>query len=364
MPRILITGGAGFIGSHAALHFAGRGWDVRVLDNLSRGQLLHKVDPNARHNWDRLGAGAQSTRETGSGLAVSRPIERILGDIRDRDTVNEAVRDVDAVLHAAAQTAVTTSTVDPSTDFETNALGTFRVLNAIRESGRKPAFLYCSTNKVYGERVNAVPLEERESRWTFAGPHARGIPEEFGVDLCEHTPYGCSKLTGDLYVQDFGHLYGLKVGVFRMSCIYGTQQFGLEDQGWVAWFVIAALRGAPLTIFGDGKQVRDVLWVDDLVRAYEAFIERGPQVGVFNMGGGPEFTLSLRELLSQLETRLGRKIPVAQAGWRPSDQKVYVSNIDHARGTLGWRPEVTPKQGVDRLFDWVEQNPSLFAHIG
>jgi len=350
MPKILITGGAGFIGSHAALHFAGRGWDVRVLDNLSRGRLLKREDPNVSHNWDRLGQ--------------SPKVERVLGDVRDQATVDAAVRDVDAVLHAAAQTAVTTSTVDPATDFETNALGTFRVLDAIRRAGRGAAVVYCSTNKVYGERVNAVPLTEGPNRWSFTGAHASGIPEDFGVDLCEHTPYGCSKLTGDLYAQDFGHLYGIKVGIFRMSCIYGTHQFGMEDQGWVAWFVIAALRGAPLTIFGDGKQVRDVLWVDDLVRAYEAFLERGPKVGVFNMGGGPEFTLSLRELVARLETRLGRAVPFARADWRPSDQKVYVSDIRHAIDTLDWRPQVDPAAGVDRLIDWVIANESLFSHLG
>ena len=349
MARILITGGAGFIGSHAALHFAERGWDVRILDNLSRGRLLHKEDPNARHNWDRLGSQSR--------------IERIEGDVRVAADVEAAVDGVDAVLHAAAQTAVTTSTVDPATDFETNALGTFRVLDAIRRTGRTAALLYCSTNKVYGENVNNVPLEEDEQRYRFAGPHASGIPEEFGIDLCEHTPYGCSKLTGDLYVQDFGHLFGLRVGIFRMSCIYGTHQFGLEDQGWVAWFVIAALRGAPLTVFGDGKQVRDVLWIDDLVAAYDSFLERGPKIGVYNMGGGPELTLSLRELLAQLESRLGRPVPRAQGPWRPSDQKVYVSDIRKAKRELSWEPRVAPAEGVDRLLAWVGAHESLFAHF-
>lgn len=349
MARILITGGAGFIGSHAALHFARRGWEVRILDNLSRGKLLHKEDPNTRHNWDRL--------------APESRIERIEGDVRVEADVSAAVDGVDAILHAAAQTAVTTSTIDPTTDFETNALGTFRVLEAIRRTGRKATLLYCSTNKVYGENVNRVPLEEGEHRYRFAGEHALGIPEEFGIDLCEHTPYGCSKLTGDLYVQDFGHLYGLRVGVFRMSCIYGTHQFGLEDQGWVAWFVIAALRGAPLTVFGDGKQVRDVLWIDDLVAAYDSFLERGPSVGVYNMGGGPGLTLSLRELLAQLETRLGRPVPRAQGPWRPSDQKVYVSDIRKAKRELSWEPLVTPAEGVDRILDWVAAHESLFAHF-
>lgn len=350
MARILVTGGGGFIGSHAALHFAERGWDVRVLDNLSRGRLLRKEDPNAAYNWDRLAASAR--------------IERIRGDVRDAAAIEAAVEGCEAVLHAAAQTAVTTSTLDPTTDFETNALGTFRVLEAIRRTGSKAALLYCSTNKVYGERVNAVPLEEGETRYRFTGAHAEGIPEDFGVDLCEHTPYGCSKLTGDLYAQDFGHLYGVRVGVFRMSCIYGTHQFGLEDQGWVAWFVIAAARGAQLTVFGDGKQVRDVLWVDDLVRAYEAFLERGPRIGVYNMGGGTRFTLSLRELLSQLEDLSGSPVPYATGEWRPSDQKVYVSDIRKVERELGWAPQVDPVEGVKRLAGWVREHGELFRHFG
>ncbi len=350
MARILITGGAGFIGSHAAFQFASQGWQVRILDNLSRGKLLHKEDPNAEHNWNRLSA--------------IPGIERIRGDVRDASTIEAAVDGADAVLHAAAQTAVTVSTDDPATDFDTNALGTFRVLDAVRRTGKKASVVYCSTNKVYGDRVNTVPLREDQDRHAFAGAHENGIPEEFGTDLCEHTPYGCSKLTGDLYVQDFGHLYGLKVGVFRMSCIYGTHQFGMEDQGWVAWFAIAALRGAPLTVFGDGKQVRDVLWVEDLVRAYQAFLERGPRIGVYNMGGGPEFTLSLRQLLARLESRLGRSVPYATGPWRPSDQKVYVSDIRKARRELSWEPTVSPNEGVDRLIAWVRENEGLFRHLG
>ena len=350
MPRILITGGAGFIGSHAALHFAERGWQVRILDNLSRGRLLHRADPNARHNWERLGAVPA--------------IERHEGDVRVAADVEAAVDGVEAILHCAAQTAVTVSTTDPATDFETNAVGTFRVLEAVRRTGRRASVLYCSTNKVYGDNVNLIPIVEGEDAYAFGPSHAHGVPEQFGLDLCEHTPYGCSKLTGDLYVQDYGHLYGLQTGVFRMSCIYGTHQFGLEDQGWVAWFVIAALRGAPLTVFGDGKQVRDVLWVGDLVRAYEAFLERGPRVGVYNLGGGPEFTLSLRQPRTRLEPALGRPVVAGTGPGRPSDQKVYVSDIRKAGRELGWKPEISPADGVDRIIAWVREHPSLFAHVG
>ncbi len=349
MARIVITGGAGFIGSHAAEYFAARGYQVVVVDNLSRGALLRRPDPNAAYNWDYLG---------------SLPgVERVKGDVREAGLMDRLLRDADAILHAAAQTAVTTSTVDPETDFTSNALGTFRVLEAARKSGRHPTLLYCSTNKVYGANVNRVGIVEEAKRYRFSDDYAEGIPEDFGIDLCEHTPYGCSKLAGDLYVQDYGHLYGLRVGVFRMSCIYGTRQFGMEDQGWVAWFVLAALSSAPLTIYGDGRQVRDILWVEDLVRAYDAFIQRGPQIGVYNMGGGPAFTLSLIELLERIEERLGRPVPRSVGPWRPSDQKVYVSRIARARADLGWEPRISPQEGVDRLIDWARQNRSLFAHL-
>jgi CDP-paratose 2-epimerase len=345
--KVLVTGGAGFIGSHAAEIFARDGHPVTVLDNLSRAKLLKKDDRNARFNWNHLGALPNVTL--------------IEGDVRDADTVRRAAEGASVVLHAAAQTAVTTSVTDPRADFENNVIGAFNVLEAARAQTRKPAVVFCSTNKVYGENVNAVPLSEEGTRWAFAGEHARGIAETFSVDLCEHTPYGCSKLTGDLYMQDYARLYGIKTGVFRMSCIYGTRQFGMEDQGWVAWFTIAALTGKPLTIYGDGKQVRDLLWVDDLVAAYRAFLGSDRPYGVYNMGGGPENTLSLLELLEQLGGHLGRKVPVAMADWRPSDQKVYISDISKARRDLRWAPEVAPRAGVDRLIAWVEENRKLFA---
>jgi len=345
--RILVTGGAGFIGSHVAETFARDGYPVTVLDNLSRAKLLKKDDRNARYNWDLLG------RLPGITLRE--------GDVRDPDTVRQAVDGAETVVHTAAQTAVTTSVVDPRADFENNTLGAFNVLEAARLASPRPAVVFCSTNKVYGENVNAVPLEERKTRWAFTGDRAGGIPETFSVDRCEHTPYGCSKLTGDLYMQDYAHLYGIKTGVFRMSCIYGTRQFGMEDQGWVAWFTIAALTGQPITVYGDGKQVRDLLWVDDLIAAYRAFLGSGHPHGVYNMGGGPGNTLSLLELLALLEPRAGGKIPVRFADWRPSDQKVYVSDITKATADLGWSPRVTPAEGVDRLAAWVGENRALFT---
>lgn len=345
--KVLVTGGAGFIGSHVAETFARDGHPVTVYDNLSRARLLKKDDRNARHNWDHLGGL--------SGITLRE------ADVRDFDALREAASGAEIIVHTAAQTAVTTSVVDPRQDFENNVLGAFNVLEAARAAKPHPAVVFCSTNKVYGENVNRIPLTEGATRWAFAGEAASGVDESFSVDLCEHTPYGCSKLTGDLYMQDYARLYGIKTGVFRMSCIYGTRQFGMEDQGWVAWFVIAALTGKPLTVFGDGKQVRDLLWVDDLAAAYRAFLGSDRPHGVYNMGGGPEFTLSLLELLEQLGRRLGRPVPVTFADWRPSDQKVYVSDIAKARRELGWAPAVSPPEGVEKLIDWVEANRALFA---
>ena len=344
---ILVTGGAGFIGSHVAERYAREGYEVRVLDNLSRARLLKKSDRNSTFNWDYLG------RIPGITL--------IRGDVTDVATVEKAVEGVETVFHTAAQTAVTTSVTDPRADFENNIVGTFNVLDAARRAATKPSLIFCSTNKVYGENVNGIGIVEGPKRYAFEAAFKHGIPESFSIDHCEHTPYGVSKLAGDLYMQDFAHLYGLKVGVFRMSCIYGTRQFGLEDQGWVAWFSIAALTGKPITIFGDGKQVRDVLFADDLVDAYRAFLASDLKHGVFNMGGGSEFTMSLIELLEIIQAKTGISPHLSYADWRPSDQKVYISDIAKARRELGWAPKTTPEEGVTRLLAWVQENRALFA---
>lgn len=347
MTRVLVTGGAGFVGSHAAEYFADKGHAVRVLDNLSRGELLKKPDPNASFSWDLLAARGD--------------VELVRGDVRDADLVRALTQDVDVIVHAAAQTAVTTSVTDPRPDFSTNIVGTFNVLEGARLSPLRPAVVYCSTNKVYGENVNDVGLVERDTRYAFEQAYEMGIPETFSIDNCEHTPYGCSKLGGDLYAQDYAHLYGIRTGVFRMSCIYGTRQFGVEDQGWLAWFTIAAATGRDVTIFGDGKQVRDVLYVADLIEAYDAFLKSDLTHGVFNMGGGPANTLSLVELLGELERRGLAPASVAHADWRPSDQKVYVSDIRKAERQLGWQPVTSPRAGVDALVDWVSAHRERFA---
>jgi CDP-paratose 2-epimerase len=339
--KVLVTGGAGFIGSHVAEKYARDGHEVIVFDNLSRAALLKKDQVDHTYNWNYL--------------AQHENIERIKGDVVNREEVEKVVDGIDVIVHAAAQTAVTTSVVNPTEDFTTNVIGVFNVLEAARCSPRKPTLIFCSTNKVYGNNVNTIGIQDKQTRYCFVDAFKDGVPETFPIDLCEHTPYGCSKLTGDIYMQDYAHLYGLKIGVFRMSCIYGIRQMGVEDQGWVAWFTIAAIKEKPITIYGNGKQVRDVLYVDDLVEAYDAFIRSDVQHGVYNIGGGSQYTLSLLELLSMLEQHSGKKCQVNFSNWRPSDQKVYISNIEKIKGELNWTPTIAPEEGVERLIEWVNK---------
>ena len=347
MSRILITGGAGFIGSHAAEYFAKKGYDVVVFDNLSRSKLLGKNDRNTMFNWNYLKS--------------LKKIKLVKGDVRNFESLKKVAVDADIIIHAAAQTAVTTSVVNPETDFSVNAIGTFNVLDVARRLKKRPAIVYCSTNKVYGHNVNKIKVYEEKTRYRFDKKYKYGIQESFSIDLCEHTPYGCSKLTGDIYMQDFSSQYGLKVGVFRMSCIYGTRQFGVEDQGWVSWFAIATMMNKPIAIYGDGKQVRDVLFVTDLIRAYESFLKSDIQCGIFNTGGGYTKTLSLLELLDILREGTGKRSALEFGEWRPSDQKVYISDISKIKKDLNWKPEIEPKKGVMMLVEWVKKNIKIFS---
>ncbi len=346
--KILVTGGAGFIGSHIAEKYAKDGHDVVVFDNLSRAELLKKPIGHVDHNKNFL-------------LGSFKNVKFIRGDVRNADEIASAAKDADVIFHMAAQTAVTTSVTDPKPDFDVNALGTFNALEAARNSGRSPSVIYSSTNKVFGNNVNNVRVAEKPDHYEFEPSFRNGIPESFSIDHCEHSPYGCSKLAADLYVQDYAHLYGLKTGVFRMSCIYGTRQLGVEDQGWVAWFAIATLLGKPLTIYGDGKQVRDVLYVTDLVELYDSFLKSSLKHGVFNTGGGPKNTLSLLQLLNLLEKLIGKRSKISYSDWRPSDQKVFVADISAARKALSWEPKVSPEEGVRKLVEWAKANLSLFS---
>jgi CDP-paratose 2-epimerase len=266
---------------------------------------------------------------------------------------------LDAVLHFAAQVAVTSSVADPRYDFEVNALGTFNLLEAVRGSDQQPVVLFTSTNKVYGA-LEGLGVEEGETRyWLRDLPN--GVSEETPLDF--YSPYGCSKGTADQYVRDYHRIFGLRTVVFRNSCIYGRRQFGVEDQGWLAWFVIAAERGLPIRIYGDGKQVRDVLFVDDLVQAMLLAIGRSEITAgqVYNMGGGPDNCLAIwREFGPLLEARVGHLIQVGYDSWRPGDQKIYVSDIAKAGRQLGWNPVIAPEVGIRLLHEWVRENLDLF----
>jgi CDP-paratose 2-epimerase len=346
MDNVLVTGGAGFIGSHVAAYYDERGVEVTALDNLSRLKTLETANSErdtAGYNWRYL---ADSHSD----------VTRVNADVREYDRLESVVEGHDGIVHTAGQVAVTTSLSDSTLDFEVNARGTFNVLEAARNANSDPAVVYASTNKVYGDNVNDVPVREEDTRYWYDDPaYSGGIPESFPIDDCEHTPYGVSKLAGDLYVQDYARRGVLDAAAFRMSCIYGPRQFGTEDQGWVAHFLRAALADEEVTIFGDGKQVRDVLYVDDLVRAYDAFLrapsERG---GVYNMGGGPENTTSLLEFLDAVEAALGDRPTVEFDDWREGDQRVYVSDITRAREALDWEPEVDLENGIERYLDWHE----------
>ncbi len=333
--RSLITGGAGFVGANLARRLVEEGDQVVVYDNLSR--------PGVERNAEAL------LEDPG------RHLELVPGDLRDRQTLAQAARRADRVFHLGGQTAVTTSMRDPRRDFSINAEGTVNLLEILRERASPPPFVYASTNKVYGE-LSDLALEETPRRYLPADPAVReaGIDESRPLDF--ESPYGCSKGAGDQYVLDYAERFGVPGISFRMSCIYGPCQHGSEDQGWIAHFVDSALAGRKLTVFGDGKQVRDALFVDDLVEAMVLATENAGRTAgrAFNIGGGPERTLSLLELLEAIERLHGERPPVDYSDWRPADQRYYVSDVSRFREATGWRPTVGLEAGIERLYEWLE----------
>ena len=339
----LITGGAGFIGINAADHYLRLGCRVTLLDNFSRRGTEANVE------WLRQ-------QQHGGNLRIVR------ADIRhDHEALARAVEEADVCLHLAAQVAVTTSVTDPREDFAINALGTFNVLEAVRRSSSRPIVVYSSTNKVYGKMAD-LRVEELADRYAYSDL-PNGVSEDRPLDF--YSPYGCSKGAGDQYVIDYARIYGLRTVVFRQSCIYGPHQFGIEDQGWVAWFAIRALLDLGVTIYGDGKQVRDVLYVDDLNAAYDAAVAHIDTISgrAYNIGGGPVNTLSLLELIALLESAFGRHLAHEFGDWRPGDQRVFVSDIAKAKAELGWEPRVDVTEGVSRMWAWLAENPHLFAQV-
>jgi CDP-paratose 2-epimerase len=332
--RVVITGGAGFLGSNIADALASRGQDVLVFDSLTRP----RVEENLAWLRERHPQRVQAVR----------------ADIRDATRLREALRGSKAVVHLAAQVAVTTSVADPLEDFEVNARGTLNVLEAVRAVAPAAPVLFASTNKVYGKLMPLEAMVQYGERYAPGDPAFAGGLDE-ATPLSFYSPYGCSKGVADQYVLDYARVFGLRTAVFRMSCLYGPRQFGTEDQGWVAHFLISALTGQPITIYGDGYQVRDVLYVDDAVNAYLLGIDRIDAMAgrAFNLGGGPNNTLSLRELLGLVEEITGKTPPVSFDQWRPGDQPWYVSNTDALSTAAGWRAEVSVRDGLERLSAWL-----------
>jgi len=340
--RILITGGIGFIGCNTVKWFRKLGHNVTVLDNLSRSKENLEWLSNQFNNLDFVYAD-------------------IVDAQRIEDVVNQGRFDV--IIHLAAQVAVTKSVANPRYDFEVNALGTLNLLEAIRLYSPNTILLYASTNKVYGQ-LSDLRIRTSGKRYELEN-HADGISEHQPLDF--HSPYGCSKGAADAYVIDYARIYGLRTICLRQSCIYGYRQFGVEDQGWVAWFIIAHLLRRPITIYGDGRQVRDVLFIDDLMDCYLkavfALEKDGDLSGrAFNIGGGPQNALSLLEFIELLKDISGRRVNYSFADWRPGDQRVFVSDILSATACLGWKPQISVREGVQRLYNWVQDNLDLFAN--
>jgi CDP-paratose 2-epimerase len=334
---VLITGGAGFIGTNLAARYASAGQPVAIFDNLSR--------PGVRRNLEWLRARYPSL------------ITPIVADVRDENAVRSAVAGACRVYHFAAQVAVTTSLVDPCDDFEINARGTLNVLEGVRRLRQPPPVLFTSTNKVYGDLVD-LSLEERDKRYVPTLGGFCGVDESRPLNF--HSPYGCSKGTADQYMLDYSRCYDLQVVVFRMSCIYGTHQCGNEDQGWVAHFLLSALRDDPIVIYGDGRQVRDILFVEDLTRAMTKVLDQAETTRgqAFNVGGGPSNSVSLIELLEEIEELTGRPVRTRFAEPRQGDQLHYVSDTRRLTRAIGWEPTTSHTEGVRRLFEWLRAQPT------
>ncbi|HCC84351.1 MAG TPA: CDP-paratose 2-epimerase [Candidatus Pacebacteria bacterium] len=317
--RLLITGGAGFIGTNTVEGFLQSAEKITVLDNFYR--------PTSRKNATYL-------------TKLSPKISLIEGSVLDQKLINQLVSQADAVIHLAAQVAVTTSLTNPQIDFDINVKGSFMVLEAVRQFRPEIPVIYSSTNKVYGDLVGQK-IDRRH-----------GVAETVPIDL--YSPYGCSKGSADLYFLDYARSFGLKTVVLRQSCIYGEHQFGIEDQGWLAFFVLQHLRRQPITIYGTGKQVRDLLQVKDLVQLYRLVIQKIDQVAgqVFNVGGGVANSTSINQALAEIQTLVGWKTPLTSAAKRLGDQDYFVADIRQAKRLLGWQPTINYQPGLTQLVDW------------
>lgn len=341
--KVLVTGGCGLIGFHIAKHNRNIGNEVWVMDNFERSQLLGHGDVQlARKHFNK-------------DILHEMGIHVIEKDVSHNESFSR-LTNFDVVFHMAAQCGVPTSIEDPRRDFEVNAVGTLNVLEYARRTGA--TVIYASTNKVY-------PLHDAfvktKGRWTFGNLawQVEGFPVVDGLKGAR-TPYGTSKYAGDLLCQEYAHTYGIRTGVFRMSCIYGPNQFGFEEQGWATYFIIAASRGWPITIYGDGDQVRDMLHATDVVDAYMKFVNSGIKHGVWNLGGGWDNAVSLHDHIAWIKKHTGKDLAVTYKDWRPLDQKCYVSNIDKIKKELNWAPTIDPPTGLSDVAEWVGENSWVF----
>lgn len=343
-PYVLVTGGAGFIGCNLADRLAQLGNRVLVYDSLMRPGVGANLDWLRARHPNRIGA--------------------VIADVRDRTALTEAVAGCQAVFHFAAQVAVTTSLADPVADFEVNVAGTLGLLEALRRRREKIPLIFASTNKVYGE-LSDLALDDAEGAWQpiDAALRQRGISERRTLDF--HTPYGCSKGAADQYVLDYARSFGIPAALFRMSCIYGERQRGTEDQGWVAHFVLRALSGQPITIYGDGRQVRDILYIADAVAAYIAAWRQIDAVAgqAFNLGGGVANAVSLRHVVQRIEAILDRSVTLHFAPWRPGDQRYYVSDTNRAAAALALGSPLGWREGLARLVAWLRAEQGNAPHL-
>ncbi|MCG2711481.1 MAG: NAD-dependent epimerase/dehydratase family protein [Candidatus Omnitrophica bacterium] len=337
--RVLITGGAGLVGSHCAEYFAAKNAQVIVLDNLMRSKLLKIPHKSIEHNW--------------RFLKKIKNVKCIEGDVRRELDVTRAIGNgVDVVIHAAGQPSVFSSGDILQEDFDINAGGTVNVLECLRRKSKKAVFIYCSTDKIYGY--------DKEKKTKMGNKKKYTVNDDTQVKFSGLSAYAASKLTGDIYTQLFGHNFKLRTAVFRMGCIYGPRQFGVELQGWVGWFVQAHLMGKKLTLYGDGSQVRDILYVNDLVMAFESFINSRFDHRVYNIGGGSSNSLSLNDCLSILEQETRRKPKVRFTPCRQNDQKICIMDIKRVSRELRWKPRVTPQAGIRKVIKWVDDNKVFF----
>jgi CDP-paratose 2-epimerase len=342
---VLVTGGAGFIGSNLADRLASEGHDVIIYDALTRAGVQSNLDWLVQRHGDR--------------------IQPVIADIRDEAKLADAAARAKAVFHMAAQVAVTTSLVDPREDFAVNIASTLGLLEALRTRAPETPLIFASTNKVYGDLTDVdFVLEDDAYRPADAAIRAHGIGEARPLDF--HTPYGCSKGAADQYVLDYARSFGLRTAVLRMSCIYGQRQMGTEDQGWVAHFLIRALEGKPITLYGDGYQVRDILDVSDAVGAYLAAWRNIDAIAgqAFNLGGGPDNAVSLRLLLGYIGELIGRDVDLSFSDWRAGDQRYFVADTRAAEAALGLGSKVDWRTGVERLARWLADARGINAPIG